>query len=92
VTGRQRDGPRPATRPANGWLSVERGVVGIQRTPPASETIHVALQAAALTAHAQPSPELLDWFATRRHVALTWDKSDTATLVRFLRAHQPAGW
>ncbi len=92
MTGRQRDGPRPATRPANGWLSVERGIVGIHRTPPASETIHVALQAAVFTANARPSAELLDWFATRRHVSLTWDKADTAALVRLLRSHEPASW
>ncbi|MGZ4725505.1 MAG: hypothetical protein ACXV8L_14970 [Ilumatobacteraceae bacterium] len=92
MTGRQRDGPQPATRPANGWLSVERGVIGIHRTPPASETVRVALQAAVLTANAQPSDVLLDWFATRRHVPLTWDKADTAALVRLLRAHEPASW
>jgi hypothetical protein len=67
VTGPQPGDPQPAVRPADGWLSVDHGVVGVQGAPPPSETIHLALHAAALTAHALPSVELLEWFSAHRH-------------------------
>ena len=92
MTDPKRDDSQPAARSANSWLSVEHGVVRMHGTPPASETIHVALRAAVLTNHARPSPELLDWFATHRHEPLTWDRADTSSLVRLLRTHEPSGW
>ncbi len=78
-------------RPADGWLSVEHGVVGVHGAPPPSETIHLALHAAVLTTHALPSTELLEWFSTHRHEPLTWDRADTSSLVRLLRTHEPSG-
>ena len=92
MTSANRDPAQPTVRPAAGWLSVDHGVVHLHGAPPASETIHVALQAAVLTNHAQPGVELLDWFAAHRDEPLTWDHDDTPALVRLLRTHEPRGW
>ncbi len=86
------DGPPPVPRPANGWLSVEHGTINLHGEPPASETIAVALQAAVLIDQARPSDELAGWFKAHRHERLTWDRRDTPSLVRVLRAHEPSRW
>ena len=90
-------GPHPgdqqsAERSSAGRLTVEHGVIGLDGAPPPGEAIHIALHAAVLTAHAQPSAAMLDWFAAQRHEPLTWDPADTSTLVRLLRNHEPSGW
>jgi hypothetical protein len=71
---------------------VEHGLVNLHGAPSASDTIQLALQAAAFTNHARPSDELLDWFATHQLEPLIWDKRDTSSLVRLLRTHEPSGW
>ena len=92
MTGPQHGDPQPTVRPAAGWLSVEHGVVSLHGAPPPSETIHLALHAAVLTAHASPSAELLEWFSAHHQQPLTWDSADTPSLVRLLRTHEPSGW
>jgi hypothetical protein len=92
VTGPQPGDPQSAERPAIGRLTVEHGVIDLDGAPPPGETVHIALQAAVLTAHAEPGAALLDWFAAHRHEPLTWDPADTSTLVRLLRTHGPSGW
>jgi predicted amino acid-binding ACT domain protein len=79
-------------QPEGGWLSVEHGFISLNGTPPASETIPLAFQVAARTSHAQPSTELLAWFGTHREESLTWTSSDTASLVRLVRAYEPQAW
>lgn len=94
-----RDDPSPvsdptvtrATHPTD-WLTVDHGVIGLRGCPPDGEMIALAFSAAARTSHAHPSAELLDWFANRHDVVLTWTDDDTASLVRLLRAHEPTGW
>ena len=78
--------------PEGGWLSVGHGIIQLHGFPPVSETIPLALQAAARTSHARPSPELLDWFAAHRDEPLTWTRDDTASLLRLLRSGDPSGW
>ena len=92
MTAAENGAAQPTVRPATGWLSVEHGEVHLGGAPSASETTRLALQAAVLTTHAQPSVELLDWFMAHRHQRLTWDKDDTPALVRLLRSHEPRGW
>jgi Kef-type K+ transport system membrane component KefB len=88
----RRDAAPPTPQPADGWLAVERGVIELNGTPPIAETIPLALQAAAKAANARPGAALLDWFAVHRDEPLTWDRADTAPLIRLLRSHEPRGW
>jgi hypothetical protein len=92
VTGPIGDAAPPVLRPANGWLSVEHGIINLRGDPPASETVAVALQAAGLIDQARPSDELAGWFDAHRRAPLTWDRRDTPSLVRVLRAHEPSSW
>ncbi len=94
VTGARarRDAPPPTPQPAEGWLAVDDGIIHLHGTPPATETIALAFQAASRTADARPGAELLDWFAEHRNEPLLWDQEDTASLVRLLRTHDPRAW
>ena len=78
--------------PAGGWLTVERGEIVLQGTPPASATVPLALRTAALSASARPSSALLDWFGNHRNVQLSWRTTDTPALVRLLRDDNPKAW
>jgi predicted amino acid-binding ACT domain protein len=86
------DDSPPTAQPDSGWLSVEHGIIGLNGEPPATDTIPLAFQVAARTTHAQPSPELLDWFDAHRNASLTWTSNDTASLVRLVRANEPEAW
>jgi predicted amino acid-binding ACT domain protein len=77
---------------ATGWLSVDHGVIRLHGDPPAGDTISLAFKAAARTSHARPSAELLEWFRLQRDRPLTWTPSDTASLLRLLRTHEPSAW
>lgn len=92
--GRTNDGPEETAdeEPAAGWLSVAGGEILLNATPPAGETVSLALRTAALAASARPSSTLLDWFGHNRASTLEWKPAHTEALVRLLHADNPKAW
>ena len=78
--------------PTGGWLSVVRGEIVLDGTPPVSATVPLALRTATLSTSARPSAALLDWFGDHRNVSLAWRMDDTPALVRLLRDDNPKAW
>ena len=78
--------------PTGGWLSVVRGEIVLDGTPPVSATVPLALRTATLSTSARPSSALLDWFGDHRNVSLAWRMDDTPALVRLLRDDNPKAW
>lgn len=78
--------------PESGWLSVDKGEICLHGVPPAGLTVPLALRTAMHATNARPSAELLDWFAANRAVDLTWNRADTAALVRVLRSDNARAW
>ena len=71
--------------PAGGWVLLRDRQIMLTGHPPVAAIVPVALQAAALADAGRPSEELLEWFADRRGVALTWTAADTPALLDLLR-------
>ncbi len=84
--------PGSTDEPEEGWLSAAAGEINLNGNPSSALTVPLALRTASLTATARPSDGLLDWFGRTRAVALDWDTSDTASLVRLLRTGEPRSW
>lgn len=78
--------------PAAGWLSIDGASIALNANPPVGLTLPLALQAAALTAEAQPSGALLSWFGNHRNAPLRWDATQTPSLVHLLRHGTPRAW
>ena len=78
--------------PQSGWLSVDRGEIRLHGGAPSRLTVPLALRTAMYATNARPSAELLDWFAANRAVDLTWDRADTAALVKVLRSDNARAW
>jgi Kef-type K+ transport system membrane component KefB len=82
--------------PPEGWLGIDdidgRRRVRLHGNPPDDRFVPLALGAARLAADADPSDELLAWFAARRHVVPTWQQDDAAALVEVLRHPHPRSW
>lgn len=81
-----------ALEPSDGWLTTVDGEVALRALPPSSVTVALALQVARRAAHARPSDELLNWFATHRMQPLLWEHRDTPALVELLRIDEPLSW
>jgi len=78
--------------PRGGWIGVHDGRLMIDAMAPEALLIPLALRAAELAAVAQPSDEMLDWFAARRSVALKWRPVDTEQLLNLLRDGDNESW
>lgn len=79
-------------RPEAGWLSLSDGVIHLDAVPPASATVSIALEAAALAGAATPGGALLSWFGSHRDERLAWQAGDTALLVGVLQRGTPRSW
>lgn len=78
--------------PEEGWVTVERGEIRLHGVPPVAVTVPLALRTASLARHAVPTPELLDWFGSRRTAAVAWTVADTPRLVSLLRSDDARAW
>jgi Kef-type K+ transport system membrane component KefB len=78
--------------PPGGWLQVDDDIVVLEGEPPAHLALHIALQAALLTADARPGPQLLDWLSAHAEEPLRWDKVATRELFEVLRRGDVRSW
>ncbi len=82
-------------RPTEGWLRVTDGHVELTGTPPPSEFVTLALDAATFGGKARPSEDLLDWFGDARLSAgagIEWQPAHTTKLLDLLAAGNPRSW
>lgn len=79
-------------QPANGWISVDEGVISLNSTPPVSMLVELGLDTALLVTDARPNDKMLDWFALHRNATLSWSTQDTIGLLRVLRYGSARSW
>ena len=75
--------------PEDGWVALRTGEIVLMGSPPSSSIATVALQAAALANSGRPSEMLLQWFADRRTLPVSWTSDNTTALLDVLRRGNP---
>ena len=82
----------PVHEPSGGWIGVDDGRLTLAASAPDSLVVPLALRAAELSAIAAPGDEMLEWFAARRTVSLSWRPVDTEQLLNVLRDGSAESW
>ncbi|MDA0297724.1 MAG: cation:proton antiporter [Actinobacteria bacterium] len=81
-----------AMRPLEGWVTNIDGQIVLNGAPPVRSLVEIGLASASLAIDAQPSSQLLDWFALHRNATLSWDDDATIGLLRVLRHGSARSW